>query len=36
MWSMQMESLMYPKGIYLSDGLELKPAIKAGDSLLKT
>lgn len=30
------KSLVYPKGIFLSDVLELKPAIQAGASLLKT
>lgn len=29
-------SLVYPKGIFLSDVLELKPAVQAGAPLLKT
>lgn len=36
LWINADKSLIYPKGIFLSDVLELKPAIKAGDSLLKT
>lgn len=30
------KSLIYPKGVFLGDVLKLKPAIEAGNSLLKT